>query len=282
MTVIYGILLAISLVAVYPVVYAVSASFSDPALVLNGKLWLLPKGFHTQAYVKVLQYDQIWRSYWNTIRYTVTGVSVNLVMTVLAAYPLSKRNLAGRNLIMGIIVFTMFFQGGLIPSYMLAKSLGLPNTMWALVFPVAVSTYNMIIMRTFFMNSIPNELYEAARVDGSSHTRVLVSIVLPLSKPVLSVMLLYYSAQHWNSYFPALIYLSDARLQPLQIVLREILLQSSTDSMTSAGAGATERLLQSESIKYAMIIIGSAPMLILYPFIQKYFAQGVMIGAVKG
>lgn len=278
----YTLLSLIFVIVIYPIVYAVSASFSDPLKVLNGELVLLPQGFQLDAYAKVLEHKQLWNGYRNSLLYTVVGVSVNLVMTVLAAYPLARRDLKGRGPLMLFIVFTMFFSGGLVPTYLVVKSLAIDNTMWALILPTAINTYNLIVMRTFFQSTIPNELYEAAHVDGCSNIGMLYRIVLPLSMPILAVMFLFYTVEHWNSYFNAMIYLSDRSKFTLQLVLREILIQTQTSDMMSADAGATERLLQAETIKYAVIIIASLPVFVLYPFVQRFFVKGVMIGAVKG
>ncbi|MFB9279012.1 carbohydrate ABC transporter permease [Cohnella cellulosilytica] len=278
----YSLLTVILVIVSYPLLFAVSASFSDPMKVLAGKITLLPQGFRLDAYAKVLEHGQLWRGYLNSIVYTVIGVTVNLIMTTLAAYPLARRDLKGRGPLMLIFVFTMFFSGGLVPTYLVVKSLALDNTMWALILPTAINTYNLIVMRTFFQSTIPGELYEAAHVDGCTNIGMLYRIVLPLSMPILAVMFLFYTVEHWNSYFNAMIYLSDRDKFTLQLVLREILIQSQTAGMMSADAGATERLLQSETIKYAVIIAASLPVFVLYPFVQRFFVQGVMIGAVKG
>jgi putative aldouronate transport system permease protein len=272
----------VTIIVLYPIWYSIIASFSDPTKVLNGEIRLLPQGFNWQGYESVLENERIWLGYRNSLVYTLIGVAINLVMTVLAAYPLSRVDLKGRNAMMMIALFTMFFSGGLIPQYLVVKSMHLDNSLWALVLPTAINTYNLIVMRTFFQNSIPTELYEASHMDGASNTRILLSIVLPLSKPILAVMLLFYSVEHWNSYFNAMIYLSDKKLHTLPLILREIIIQSSAQDMTGTDPNATERMLQAESIKYSSIILASLPMLIMYPFIQRFFVKGVMIGAVKG
>ncbi|MFH5185285.1 carbohydrate ABC transporter permease [Paenibacillus sp. TAB 01] len=272
----------VTVIVAYPLWYSIIASFSDPIKVMNGEIHLWPQGFNWEGYSSVLENERIWTGYRNSLFYTVVGVSINLVMTVLAAYPLSRTDLKGRNAMMMVALFTMFFSGGLIPQYLVVKSLHLDNSVWALVLPTAINTYNLIVMRTFFQNSIPTELYEASYMDGASNTRILLSVVLPLSKPILAVMFLFYSVEHWNSYFNAMIYLSDKKLQTLPLILREIIIQSSAQDMTGTDPNATERMLQAESIKYASIILASLPMLIMYPFIQRFFVKGVMIGAVKG
>lgn len=221
--------------------------------------------------------------YRNTIAYTLAGTALNIMLSIAAAYPLSRRNLKGKGLVMGMMVFTMFFSGGLIPTYITISNLGLLNTFAVMILPTAISVYNVMIMRTFFMNSIPYELEEAAYVDGATHFRTLYSVVLPLSKPILAVMVLFYAIAHWNSYFNAMIYLSDKERYPLQLVLRTILVQSqSSEEILADVQGTFNRMLMSETIKYALIIVASVPVLCLYPFLQKYFVQGVMIGSVKG
>ncbi|MDF2668628.1 MAG: sugar transporter permease [Paenibacillus sp.] len=278
-----ALLVLVSLIVLYPLVYVLSASISDPAAVLNGDMWLLPIEITFTGYTKVLENKELLNSYGNTIFYTVLGTAINLVMTVMAAYPLSKRDLSGRNLMMAIMVFTMFFSGGLIPTYMVVKELGMTNTFWALVIPNAVSVYNIIIMRTFFQSSIPNEIQEAASIDGCSDMRILWKIVLPLSMPILAVMTLFYSVGHWNAYFNALIYLNRREDYPLQLILREILIQGQMEEMVNAGDSShAKTLLDQEAVKYAVVVVANLPILMLYPFLQKYFVKGVMIGAIKG
>jgi putative aldouronate transport system permease protein len=277
------LLAIISLIVLYPLLYVLSASISNPAAVLNGDMWLLPKEITFAGYSKVLENKELLNSYGNTIFYTVLGTAINLVMTVMAAYPLSKRDLRGRNLLMAIMVFTMFFGGGLVPTYMVVKELGMTNTFWALVIPSAVSVYNIIIMRTFFQSSIPNEIQEAAAIDGCSEMRILRTIVLPLSMPILAVMTLFYSVGHWNAYFNALIYLTDRAYYPLQLILREILIQGQMEEMVNAGDSShAKTLMDQEAVKYAVVVVANLPILMLYPFLQKYFVKGVMIGAIKG
>ena len=228
---IYAIAAVIIVIVLYPLLFIVSASFSDPARVLNGEVWLLPKGVTLDAYENILHNDKIWTGYRNTILYTTVGTAINIIMTILAAYPLSRPDLPGRNGIMVLITLTMFFNGGLIPTYLLVKDLGMVDTMWALIIPGAIATYNLIVMRTYFQSSIPWELQEAAHIDGCSNWRLLFSIILPLSKPILAVMVLFYAVGHWNSFFNALIYIRNEDLHPLQLVLREILLISQSDAV---------------------------------------------------
>lgn len=279
--VIYTIATLIILIVLYPLIFVVSASFSDPAKVLNGEVWLLPKNISFEAYSNILHNGKMWNGYTNTIIYTVVGTTVNIIMTVLAAYPLSRPDLPGRKVLMVIITLTMFFGGGLIPSYLLVKNLGLLDTMWALIIPGAIATYNLIVMRTYFQTSIPWELQEAAHIDGCSNWRLLLNIILPLSKPILAVMVLFYAVGHWNSYFNSLIYIRNEARYPLQLVLREILLVSQSDAV-DANVGLENKVLLAESVKYAVIMISSLPILIMYPFVQRHFVKGVMIGSIKG
>lgn len=271
----------IVVVVLYPLIFIVSASFSDPALVLNGEVFLLPKQITLDAYKNVFQNDQIWNGYGNTIVYTLVGTMVNLIMTTLAAYPLSRPDLPGRGVIMFVVTLTMFFSGGLIPSYLLVKNLGMVDTMWALVIPGAIATYNLIVMRTYFQSSIPWEIQEAAHIDGCSNWKLLTHVILPLSKPILAVMILFYAVGHWNSYFNALIYIRTKDMYPLQLVLREVLMVSSADTADS-NVGLESKILLAESIKYVVIIISSLPVLLMYPFVQRHFVKGVMIGSLKG
>ncbi|MED5016602.1 carbohydrate ABC transporter permease [Paenibacillus chibensis] len=279
--VIYTIATLVIVIVLYPLIFVVSASFSDPAKVLSGEVWLLPKNITFEAYTNILHNGKIWTGYTNTIIYTVVGTAVNIVMTVLAAYPLSRPDLPGRKVLMVLITLTMFFGGGLIPSYLLVKNLGLLDTMWALIIPGAIATYNLIVMRTYFQTSIPWELQEAAHIDGCSNWRLLLNIIIPLSKPILAVMVLFYAVGHWNSYFNSLIYIRNEAKYPLQLVLREILLISQSDAV-DANVGLENKVLLAESIKYAVIMISSLPILIMYPFVQRHFVKGVMIGSIKG
>lgn len=276
-------LVMITLLVLYPLIFVLSASFSHPKLVINGDIWLWPKEVTVEAYRKVFQNQDIVKGFINTLKYTVVGTGINLLMTIMAAYPLSRRDLAGRNVIMAIFVFTMFFSGGMIPTYLLIKNLHMLDTFWVMVIPNAVSIFNIIIMRTFFASTIPRELEEAAMIDGCSNIQTLYKIVLPLSMPVIAVMVLFYAVGHWNSYFNALIYLSDRELFPLQLVLREILIQGQTDQMIqSTTESIVEQQLSVEGLKYAVLIVSNLPMLILYPFLQRYFVKGIMIGSIKG
>jgi putative aldouronate transport system permease protein len=280
-TFLYVIAAIVVVITAFPVYFVVIASISDPVLVLNGDVTLWPKGINWEAYQEVFKNKQVWSGYRNSILYTTFGTCINLVLTTIAAYALSRRTLPGRHIFMFLITFTMFFNGGLIPTYLLVKDLHLNNTIWALVIPNAIATYNLIVMRTYFQTSIPDELLEAAQIDGCSNLRTFWSVVLPLSKPIIAVMVLFYAVQHWNSFFNALIYLRNSKMFPLQLILRDILIQNKMQ-MTADNFGSDKSIFLAEGIKYALIIVASVPVLVLYPFVQKYFVEGVMIGAIKG
>ncbi len=278
-----GIILFLLLACVsvaYPVLLIVSSSFSDPVAVLKGKVNLFPVNPTLSLYKMVFKNSEIWGSYRNTLIYTTVGTLVNVSLTAMGAYPLSRRDMFGRNFFMILFMITMFFGGGMIPGYLLVKQLGLINSMWALILPGAVSTWNLIIMRTFFQNTIPLELQESAFIDGASDLRIFLQIILPLSSSILAVMTLFYGVGHWNSWFSALLYLSKRSKYPLQIILREILIQSSTQEMS--GGAISDQEMIGEGIKYTTMVIATFPILCLYPFLQKHFVKGVMVGAIKG
>lgn len=271
------------ILVVYPLYFIVIASISNPNLIYEGKVWLLPKDITFEGYQRIFSDSKIWLGYKNSIVYTFVGTLVNVSCTLMAAYALSRKDLYGRNIIMFLFLFTMFFSGGLIPTYLVVKNLGLLNTMWALILPKAVAVWNVIVARTYFQTTIPNELLEAAKMDGCSDAKFFWKIVIPLSKPIVAVMVLFYAVGHWNSYFDALIYLNNEDLYPLQLILRNILIQNeaSTQMMSDIDSLAAKQRV-SELIKYGVIIVASIPLLILYPFVQKYFVKGVMIGGIKG
>jgi putative aldouronate transport system permease protein len=276
----------ILIIVLYPLVYVISASISDPVYVNQGTMWLYPRGITFEGYQRVFQNPEIWSGYRNTILYTVAGTAINLLFTVPGAYALSRKDLKGRGVMMGLIVFTMFFGGGLIPSFLLVSWLGMLNTVWALLIPNAVAVYNLIICRTFFQTNIPKELQESAEIDGCSNTVLFLKIVLPLSAPIIAVMALYYGVTHWNSYFSAIIYLKDRSLYPLQLILREILVQNQmNDTMLMTGDDMEAMAKQAriaDIIKYAVMIVSSLPIIVIYPFMQRFFMKGVLIGSVKG
>ena len=280
---IYILLAAIMLVVFLPLVYIVSASFSDPQAVISNEVWFLPVRPTLRGYQAVFKNRNILTGFANSFYYMIVGTLVNIVMTVMCAYPLSRKEFTARNKVAMIFVFTMYFSGGLIPTYMLVNSLGLVNTRWSMIIPSAMSTYNMIICRTYFVNSIPDELYEAGQLDGCTPFKYLLRVVVPLSKPILAVLVLYYGVTKWNSYFDAMIYLKSQTMVPLQIVLRDILILNQVDytMISDASAIAAQRGL-TDLLKYSTIVVASLPVLCIYPFVQKYFVKGVMIGAVKG
>lgn len=279
-----GIVLTIILLLVlYPLVFVLSASFSSGSAVSSGKVFLWPVDFGIDGYTAVFNKPDIWRSYFNTFLYTSLGTLINLALVMITAYPLSRPNLKGRNAIMLLFTFTMFFNGGMIPMYMLVTNLKMIDTIWAILLPGALSVYNMIIARTFIQSNIPNELYEAASIDGCNETKFFFKMVLPLSKSVMAVVGLFSAVTHWNSYFNAMMYLNTHTKMPLQIILREILIMNQMDlSMIQD----PELLLQmanfADVLKYSLIVVATVPILCLYPFIQKYFIKGVMIGSIKG
>lgn len=273
----------------YPVIYILSASISTPSYVNSGEMWLLPKGITFEGYIRVFENSKIWVGYGNTILYTVVGTLINLLVTLPAAYALSRKDFVGRGFFMGMFLVTMFFSGGLIPTYLIVKQLGLVNSMWALILPGAASVWNIIVARTFFQSTIPIELQEAAHMDGCTNLRLFLKIVVPLSTPIIAVMALFYGVGHWNSYFSALVYLNDQSKYPLQMVLRQILVlqEMSTSAQGAATSGEAAMAMNAKAdmaalLKYAVIIVATLPIIAVYPFVQRYFVQGVMIGSVKG
>ena len=267
------------IITLYPFVFIASASISDPGMVTRMEVWLFPKGINFDSYERVIKEEQLWVSYRNTIWYVLVGTTINLVMTTLLAYPLSRRRFQGRRILMIAITFTMFFSGGMVPSFILVRSLGLINTRWALVIPSAISTYYLIITRTFF-EGIPESMHEMATIDGAGELRIFVQMFLPLSMPILATLTLFYAVGHWNAYFIAMLYLSREYLYPLQIFLRKILLMyEANDLMLDI---QLDRRDISRTIRYATIMISTLPIICVYPFVQKYFVKGVMIGAIKG
>lgn len=284
-----SLLLLITFLCLYPIYYAVIASFSDYNAVATGQVGIVPVGFQLTAYRAVFENQQVWLGYRNTILYTVGGTAFNLFLTIPSAYAMSKKRMLGHKLLSWFFLITMYFGGGMIPTYLLNKSLGLVNNPMIMVISGGLSVYNMIVTRTYFQNSIPESLYEAGRIDGSNEIGLFFRVALPLSMPIVAVMCLYYAVGHWNGYFTALIYLTKTKWQPLALVLRRILIMNQTaldDAVASADpnllANAVTRANLVVTMKYALVMIASIPMLILYPFIQKYFVKGVMIGSVKG
>ncbi|MDI6618424.1 MAG: carbohydrate ABC transporter permease [Clostridiales bacterium] len=279
-------LIAVLMVVLYPLIYVISASISDPILVNQGKMWLLPKGITFEGFKRVFQYADIWVGYRNTIFYTLIGTMISLFLTFTCAYPLSRKDLPGRNIFMTIYTITMFFSGGLIPTYLLVKRLGFINKIWSMIIPGSFSVWNLIIVKTYFQNSIPKELQEASMIDGCSNMYIFINIILPLSTPIIAVMTLFYGVGYWNAFFNALIYLSNRRLFPLQLILREILIQQEMSAQMMMNGdnmvAMAEQAKLADIIKYAVIIVSTIPVLIIYPFLQKYFVHGIMVGAIKG
>lgn len=286
-TVIFIILTLILFVVAYPLYWVIISSFSDPTAVSAGKVLLRPMGFTLKGYAEVFKNSQVMRGFFNSIVITFVGVCVNLAVTLPTAYALSRDNFSGKKPITVFYMITMFFGGGMIPTYLVVKNMHLLNTIWALVLPGCLSVYNMIVARTFFKSNISEELYEAGEIDGCTQSRFFFQIALPLSKAIIAIMVLYYGVGHWNSYFSALLYISDQDKYPLQLVLRNILITNQTALSQTATTAAARAALQEQQqlidvMKYSLIIISSVPVLILYPLVQKHFVKGVMIGSVKG
>ena len=277
-------MILLSVLMLYPFLFVLSASLSSSSHVSRGLVGIFPRGFNLDAYRAVFQYEYIWTGYRNTLLYTGVGTMINLFMTIAGAYPLSRKQFYGRGVFTFFIAVTMFFSGGLIPTYLIMMNYGLLNTFWVMVIPGAINTWNLIIMRTFFQN-IPTELEEAAVIDGCSEIGVLLRIILPLSIASIMTIGMFYAVGHWNAWFSAFIYLRDQNRYPIQLWLRLIVLQNQINDIQSIHAGTVDvgaENLISDTIKYAVIIVAAAPILCVYPFIQKYFVKGVMIGSIKG
>lgn len=282
--IINGIILGvIFLLTIYPIIYVCSASFSSPAAVTTGKVVLWPVDFSLEGYAAVFRTDSVLGGYLNTIIYTLVGTIINVTLTIIAAYPLSRKELVGYKGLNFLFVFTMWFHGGMIPTYLLVKNLGMIDTRWAMWLPHAIGVWNIMIARTFFQNSIPDELFQSASIDGCGYIRFLWNMVIPLSGAIIAVITLFYSVNHWNAYFNAFLYLNDSRLFPLQLVLRDILIQNqmdmdmmTEDSMSDFVAGLQDLL------KFSLIMVACVPVWLIYPFVQKFFVKGVMLGSIKG
>lgn len=274
-------MVVMAFVTLYPLWHVLMASFSVPTRIMAHRgllFWTL--GFSNEAYVQVFKHPLLVRSYTNTIFYVLVGTGINMVMTFHGAYVLSRRNVYFKKHIMIMITITMFVSGGLVPNYLLISDLGMLNTPWAILLPGAIGTYNMVMMRTYFQG-IPYELEESARIDGATDIRILYQIILPVSTPIIAVIALYYGVGHWNSWFNAMIYLTDRNLFPIQLVLREILIQGSMDALEDTAINSSWKAVE-ETLKYATIIVATVPILCVYPFLQKYFDKGVLVGALKG
>ena len=279
----YAVLGIITVLVLYPLYFIVIASFSDPDAINTGQVVFFPKGFNTLGYQRIFENTKIWRAYGNTIFYTFVGTAINIIMTMVFAYPLSRKDFSGRKFMTFFMMFTMYFQGGLMPTYLLMQKIGLYDTPWVMVLLPALNVFNVIIAKTNIQHNIPEELYEAASIDGCSHFKFFWQIVMPLSKSIMAVLVLYYGVAHWNEFMNGLVYLRDEGLYPLQLVLRGILVQNqaSADMMTDIES-MLEQQKAAELIKYGLIIVSALPVLVIYPFLQKYFAKGVMVCAVKG
>ena len=279
----YAIIIVLTLLVLYPVIFILAASFSSPLALSRGEVWIVPVDFSLEGYETLLMYKSVWLGYRNTILYVVLGTSINVALTMLCAYPMARKGLWGRKIFSILFTIPLIFSGGMIPSYLVVRGLGMIDTIWAMVIPGAMSIYNMIVARTFIQTNIPEELLDAAKIDGCDDVRFFVKIVLPLSKAIIAVLVLWYSVDHWNAYFNAFLYLYDEKLYPLQIFLRDILINStfSVDMMVDAEEAANLQYLKL-LLKYALIVVSTGPILTLYPFVQKYFVKGVMIGSVKG
>lgn len=281
----YTILTIVLLVVAYPLIYIVSASFSSTAAVMANRVWLWPVEPSLKGYEAVFNNKDILTGFGNSILYTLVGTFVNLVVTLAAAYPLSRKDLRPRNVFMLVFSFTMFFSGGMIPSYLLISDLGLLNSRWSIILPGALSVYNMIIARQFFASNIPTELLEASQLDGCSDFQFILRVVIPLSGAIVAVLGLFFAVGHWNAYFNALLYIGDRKKYPLQVFLREILIQNTIDASMTGSVSIEDEVVKQgleDLLKYSLIIVASVPVLLIYPFVQKYFVKGVMIGSIKG
>lgn len=279
----YFVLAVLIAVVVYPLYFVFIASFSDPNLTNTGQVLFFPKGVSLKSYELIFADSKLWIGYKNSLVYTAVGTLINLAAALPAAYAFSRKDLRGSKVLIWIFLFTMYFNGGMIPTYLLIKNLGMLDTIWSLVLPNAVVVYYMLIARTFFATTIPDELLDSSRIDGASDFRFFVSVVLPLSKAIIAVLALYHAIIHWNAYFNAMLYISSASKQPLQIILRSILMATDyTNEAMIDSQSLEEAVILKETVKYSVIIVASIPVLLMYPMVQKYFIKGVMIGAVKG
>ncbi|NLY61488.1 MAG: carbohydrate ABC transporter permease [Clostridiales bacterium] len=279
------LLTLILMIVLYPLIYVVSSSFSSSKAVVSGEVWLWPVGWDLEGYEAVFNHKGIGSGFFNSFLYMVTGTFINVTLTILAAYPLSRKDFVGRNIWMFVFVFTMMFSGGLIPYYLLVRDLGMLDTRWAMIIPNAMAVWNVILTRTFFQVTIPDELLEASQLDGCSDFRFVWSVVIPLSASIIAVNTLFYAVGHWNSYFDALIFLRNHKLYPLQIILRDILIQNEIDAAQLSMYDVRDAMAREAlkvRLKYSLIVVASVPVLAIYPFVQQHFVKGVMIGSIKG
>ncbi len=275
-------MIILCIVIIYPLYYVILASVTDPVIVNSGKPLLYPEKIYLKGYLTTLNYKPLWTAYKNTILYTAVGTLTSLIATIPAGYALSRKDLVGRRGLIFVFTFTMFFNGGIIPLYLTIRNLGIYNTIWAMVLPVAVSAYNLIVCRSFFSAGIPDELLEASKIDGCDDFGFFFKIAIPLSKTIIAVMCLFYATAMWNQFFNALMYLQDDAKMPLQVVLRNLVLMNQANQMGSSGDALVTKQKLAEQLKYCIVVVSAAPLLVAYPFLQKYFAKGVTIGAVKG
>ena len=275
-------MIALCIIIIYPLYYVVLASITDPVIVNSGKPLLYPEKVYLEGYATTLSYKPLWTAYKNTILYTLVGTLISLIATIPAGYALSRKDLVGRRGLIFVFTFTMFFNGGIIPLYLTIRNLGIYNSIWAMVLPVAVSAYNLIVCRSFFSSGIPDELLEASKIDGANDFGFFFKIAIPLSKTIIAVMCLFYATAMWNQFFNALMYLQDDAKMPLQVVLRNLVLMNQANQMGSSGDALVTKQKLAEQLKYCIVVVSAAPLLTAYPFLQKYFAKGVTIGAVKG
>ena len=278
------IILLVMVILVYPIWAVVVASFSDPTELYKSSFHFWPETVTLDSYKLVFRDDSFLTGIWNSVKYTAVGTFINVILNICAAYPLSKRNFKGQSLLMKLFTFTMFFSGGIVPTYILINKMHLIDSFWVMILPSAIGTFNVILMRTYFQTNIPQELEDAASVDGCTNFKFLIRIALPLSIPIIVLVALYYGVGHWNDYFTAMMYLTKRQLYPLQLVLREILLENEAGKMLNVATDAAyaERMMSRMGLKYAVIVISTIPILVIYPFVQKFFSKGVMVGAVKG
>jgi len=278
-----AILALVAFSVLYPLIFIVSASFSDSLAVSQGRVWLWPVKPTIEGYLAVFRSSRVPQGFINSLYVMCVGTTINVILTIALAYPMSRKDLYGRNIFMGLITFTMLFSGGLIPSFLLVRALGMYNTYWAIIIPGSVGVYNVIVARTFFQSSIPQDLLEAAVIDGCGDFRFLLKVVIPLSAPIIAVLIMFYAVGHWNSYFGAMIYLRDPAKKTLQLVLRDILIVNEmSDEMLSDTSAQIRQQGLAQLLKYSLMVVASMPMLIMYPFIQRHFVKGIMVGAIKG
>ena len=281
--IVYTTVILISLIILYPLWFVIIASISDPNMVATGEVLFLPKGITFEGFKYIFRDPRIWTGYYNTIRYTVVGTMLALFITIPAGYALSRNDMMGRSIIMKLLIVTKYFSGGLIPTYLVVKRLGLVNTPYVLMILGSFSVFNLILCRTYFINTMPIELQGAAEIDGCGIFQYFMKVVIPLSKSIIAIMVLYYAVGHWNSFFNGLIYVTDSKLYPLQLILRDILITGQSVDPTTVDPESLELMKQiARTIQYGVIIVSSLPVLVLYPFVQKHFVKGVMIGSVKG